>query len=37
MIGYVARDGANFPSIMELPDVTGPTLVEVIGKLVAEA
>lgn len=32
--GYVARDGKNFVSVMEAPDVQGTTLAEVVAKLI---
>ena len=35
--GYVARDGAPFPSVMSAPDVTGASLVEVVEGLLREA
>lgn len=31
--GYVARDGATFPSVMEAPHVQGRTLIEVVAGL----
>lgn len=34
--GYVARDGATFPAVMDPPHVIGSTLVEVIGKLLVD-
>lgn len=36
LTGYVARDAAMFPSIMDPPHVTGATLVEVAEKLCVE-